>query len=376
MRLRSLILTLLLALLALGLPLDDVSADSGDKPKAASTKKAKKTKYARTDHTVSSGETVGEIAGTYGVKTDDIIRWNKLKSAHAIRAGQRLEIYTPASGSSSAEPSAKASSSVSGSSKSGGSSKSREHRSSYIVKKGDTLGKIAEKQGVTVKQLKKWNPSLRSAPHSLKVGQKVTVWVAGPATSSTSVGHAAKGKLVNGEKLPSSSGYYIRTPDRSYATNLTVTVLMDTTNKLMKKHSDAPKIVVGDLSKKGGGALKPHKSHQSGRDADLGYYHKGNRQLDNFTAMNRHNLDVEKTWDFVTLLIDSGKVDYIFIDYSIQRLLYEHARKRGVSESYLDKHLQYPKGKGASGAEIKHEPGHVNHMHVRFSCSSGDSGCH
>ncbi|HBX90756.1 MAG TPA: lytic transglycosylase [Alistipes sp.] len=43
-------------------------------------------------HTVKRGETLGGIARRYHVTQQNIMRWNKLKSAHRIREGQRLKI--------------------------------------------------------------------------------------------------------------------------------------------------------------------------------------------------------------------------------------------------------------------------------------------
>jgi membrane-bound lytic murein transglycosylase D len=45
-----------------------------------------------TVHRVKSGETLGHIAGRYGVRVADIMRWNNLKSANRLSIGQRLEI--------------------------------------------------------------------------------------------------------------------------------------------------------------------------------------------------------------------------------------------------------------------------------------------
>lgn len=53
----------------------------------------------------------------------------------------------------------------------------------YRVKSGDYLGKIAEKYGVRVSQIKKWN-GLRS--NNLKVGQRLTIYPRNPVTSSSS----------------------------------------------------------------------------------------------------------------------------------------------------------------------------------------------
>ncbi|MEG2365452.1 MAG: transglycosylase SLT domain-containing protein [Alistipes sp.] len=43
-------------------------------------------------YTVKRGDTLGEIARRYRVTTVQIMRWNNLKNAHALRTGQRLKI--------------------------------------------------------------------------------------------------------------------------------------------------------------------------------------------------------------------------------------------------------------------------------------------
>ncbi|HAR22112.1 MAG TPA: hypothetical protein DCR47_06070 [Cryomorphaceae bacterium] len=46
----------------------------------------------RTTHRVKSGETLGHIAGKYGVGVSEIKRWNGLTS-DMIRVGQRIVVY-------------------------------------------------------------------------------------------------------------------------------------------------------------------------------------------------------------------------------------------------------------------------------------------
>ena len=53
----------------------------------------------------------------------------------------------------------------------------------YRVRSGDYLGKIADKYGVRVSQIKKWN-KLRS--NSLKIGQRLTIYPRKPVSSSSS----------------------------------------------------------------------------------------------------------------------------------------------------------------------------------------------
>ena len=57
---------------------------------------------------------------------------------------------------------------------------------------------------------------------------------------------------------------------------------------------------------------------------------------------------------------------YIFVDYSVQKLLYEYAKGKGVSEDTLSELFQYPRGKRASRGIIRHWKGHIDHFHVRF----------
>ena len=45
-----------------------------------------------TIYIVKKGDTLGAIARRYRVTTSQLMRWNKLKSAHKLRIGQRLRI--------------------------------------------------------------------------------------------------------------------------------------------------------------------------------------------------------------------------------------------------------------------------------------------
>lgn len=326
----------------------------------ASSKKKKKTKYVRVRHTVAPGETLGEIAAEYGVKVKHLMKWNKLKNAHSIRVGQTLSMYIPK-----------------GQASGGGRSRGSNVKEYYEVKKGDNLGSVAKKLGVSTRKLKKWNRSIRKPPHTLRIGQKLRYykWVGSDGRNSQSRGHAFRGRLLNGEPLKSGAGYKVRSPGRAYGTDQTVSLIRKVCRKYTRKFRGAPKVVIGDISFKRGGYMRPHKSHQSGRDVDMGYVHKGNRQLDNFESMNKHNLDVAKTWYLVKSFVDTGEVEYMFIDHGIQRLLYEYAVSHGVSKTWLEANMQYPRGRGATKAPIRHARGHRNHMHIRFRCPKDDKAC-
>jgi len=58
----------------------------------------------------------------------------------------------------------------------------QENKTTYKVRSGDYLGKVARKYGVRVSDIKKWN-GLRS--NNLRVGQRLTIYQRGRSTSSS-----------------------------------------------------------------------------------------------------------------------------------------------------------------------------------------------
>lgn len=123
---------------------------------------------------VKSGDYLGRIASRYRCSVAQIKKWNGLKNNN-LRVGQRLIIYRGGSSSSAASDAAKTQSSTSASTPAAAPS----NATTYTVKKGDTLGKIAEMHKCTVAQIKQWN-SLSS--NNIQIGQKLKV--KGTATAS------------------------------------------------------------------------------------------------------------------------------------------------------------------------------------------------
>lgn len=128
---------------------------------------------------VKNGDYLGRIASRHRCTVAQIKRWNNL-SSNNIRVGQRLVIYRggTSSGSASASSAPAKTPSSSAAPASGGST--------YTVKSGDTLSGIANRNGVTVAQLKQWNGL---SGNNIKVGQKLKVKAGStsqPAPSSAS----------------------------------------------------------------------------------------------------------------------------------------------------------------------------------------------
>ncbi|MBN1634807.1 MAG: LysM peptidoglycan-binding domain-containing protein [Ignavibacteria bacterium] len=105
-------------------------------------KTTKKPKGTKITHIVKSGENLTVLADKYGVKTTEIIEWNELQD-DKIMIDQKLIIYslkeTAKTEKKKEEP------------------KKKVKQKTYKVKKGDSLSSIADKFGVSIKQLKSWN---------------------------------------------------------------------------------------------------------------------------------------------------------------------------------------------------------------------------
>jgi len=134
---------------------------------------------------------------------------------------------------------------------------------------------------------------------------------------------------------------------------------------------------VGDLSREGGGRIGPHRSHRSGRDADVGFYlvdAAGNpTQLPRFQDIGRDGvarqdpnvrLDDARTWQLIAALVTETEtpVQFIFVAAHIEARLLEEGRRQGASEELLSHAAQV----------IEAERAHTNHLHVRIFCPISD----
>jgi membrane-bound lytic murein transglycosylase D len=116
----------------------------------------------KTYHVVKNGENLGLIAKKYKCSTNDLRKWNNLKS-NTIYPRQKLLVSQPVADNSDSR------------------SKTSDSQSDYIiytVKEGDTLWDIAKQyDGVTVDQIKQLNNITNT--RSLRPGQKIKVVVKG-----------------------------------------------------------------------------------------------------------------------------------------------------------------------------------------------------
>jgi penicillin-insensitive murein DD-endopeptidase len=140
---------------------------------------------------------------------------------------------------------------------------------------------------------------------------------------------------------------------------------------------------VGHLSREGGGSVEQHRSHESGRDADVGFFVRsaaGAQLLESHFVRFKGDgtavgwpgayFDEPKNWALVSALLSDPQahVTHIFISAPLRGRLLGYAEKIGA-----------PSALRVRAAEILQQPHgtlpHDDHFHVRIACPSHMSGC-
>jgi penicillin-insensitive murein endopeptidase len=141
-------------------------------------------------------------------------------------------------------------------------------------------------------------------------------------------------------------------------------------------------MLVGDLSRENGGRLPGHFSHQSGRDADVGFYARDAEgkpaQLDHFVhfdAAGRSRdgsglaFDDYRNWLLVQSWVrdERAGLSHIFVSRWLRARLLRFARGRRDFRPYA-----------AQAARLLMQPEnaspHDDHFHVRIACPESQLG--
>jgi murein endopeptidase len=184
------------------------------------------------------------------------------------------------------------------------------------------------------------------------------LWRADPAKlGSISVGFAHQGRVINAQQFPRGEQWLVVDPAKTWATEETVAYLVAAIGRVRELHPDAPPLRVNQMSGPEGGYLRPHKSHQSGRDVDLAFYYPTVQVIR--VRERERVINPELNWALVKALITHTDVQLILVDKRIQKVLYDHALAAGEDKAWLDS-LFGPQ------AIIRHARRHRDHFHVRF----------
>jgi LysM repeat protein len=279
-------------------------------------------------HEILPGQTLAELAKLYRSSPSALAKTNHISETSTLQIGQRIRIP--------------------------GGSCDGKVRTLYSVKRGDSLSALAKRNGMTVVLLKRLNPK---ATEELRLGQKL--WILARRSAAS---HGPGGLHLY--HLDGGPGYRVLMADRSWCDFTALTRLLDVFSKHYLAYPKAAPLRVGDISTRDGGRISPHVSHGGGRDVDIRLPLL--KDTESYVSARPSTLDVPRTWNFIRLLVKTGDVQYIFIGYNLQRVLYAHAEEQGVSEDELRQVFQFPRGRRAMTGIVRHEPGHTTHMHIRF----------
>ena len=194
---------------------------------------------------------------------------------------------------------------------------------------------------------------------------------------SLSVGYPNQGWQVRPKRLRDTPYLKVRENSRSAAFGHPALVLMlRRSAQQVARARRGSLLVVGDVSSEAGGPLAGHVSHQSGRDADVGFYvkrHSGEPVVpERFAAFDGNGrakngsglvFDDERNWLLVESWVNDPRADlaHVFVSRPLRQRLLSFAEQQGRPQATIER----------AAVLLKQPPGsspHDDHFHVRIAC--------
>jgi penicillin-insensitive murein endopeptidase len=141
------------------------------------------------------------------------------------------------------------------------------------------------------------------------------------------------------------------------------------------------KLSLGEISRASGGRIDGHRSHESGRDVDIGFYTMRADGSPYYTyafaeidargrgmAPNQYlRFDDARNWELVAKLLSDGdaRVQYIFVASHLKQRLLDEAQRRGAPASLIERAK-------VTLVQPAHGNPHRSHFHVRIYCAPAD----
>ncbi|MEZ4382482.1 MAG: penicillin-insensitive murein endopeptidase [Nannocystaceae bacterium] len=370
----------------LGADEDEDEDEAEEEPEAAADPVDDEPKWIK--HTIIPYEKIGDIAERYGVSVKSIIRWNKLNPKKIyLRAGKTLKVRAVR------PPPPKV-------------------KYEYEIQRGDSWEKIAKAHDVDVDLLRKWNKPKKTksgkTPAVMIAGKTLQIWVdpdvlsdgaaagegggdAGAAPgkggdaaarriaakvrrNAQSIGTPTKGRLVNGVSFPEAPDLYqLRKPAQAFGSSHTIKTAIMAISEFRRRSKYKRELVIGAVSLPRGGRFRPHRSHQSGRDIDIRLPVRAS--VDHHQPPRANEVDWKAAWRLIKAFADTGEVQYIFLEYGLQKVLYRAAQASGATKQELAALIQWPRPAKSNNGVVRHAKGHTSHIHVRLKCGPRESKC-
>ncbi len=182
-----------------------------------------------------------------------------------------------------------------------------------------------------------------------------------PSLGSISVGFAEAGRLINGVQMTPGDAWSVVAPENAWGTRETVVYLSIVARAVQEQYPYVAPLRVNHIGKKEGGYLRPHHSHQSGRDADLGFYYRAGMNPLMVKGPRENAMDLPANWALVRALATKTDTQVILLDRHVQKVLYDYALSIGEDRVWLDSLFN-----AGRASLLQHVRRHRDHFHVRF----------
>ncbi len=179
------------------------------------------------------------------------------------------------------------------------------------------------------------------------------------ALGSISVGFADEGRLINGVHMGEDPAWIRQRPELAWGTKESVDALTAAFRAVHAQFPSSAPARLSHIGNKEGGYLRPHKSHQSGRDADIGFFYKGDTMPG---GRNRERMfDAQRNWALLRTLLVNADIQVVLVDRGIQKILRNYALAQGEDATWVDRLFRAGKA-----SLFQHARRHKDHFHVRF----------
>lgn len=178
---------------------------------------------------------------------------------------------------------------------------------------------------------------------------------------SISVGFAESGRMIGAVKMSQDPAWTLVVPEYAWGTQETVDYLSAAARLVKAQFPDSVPLRVNHIGKKDGGYVRPHRSHQSGRDVDLGFFYKNDVGPGGLPRAREKLIDPARNWALIRAIVTQTDVQVILADRRIQNVLYEHALAQGEDKEWLDSLFH-----AGTASLVQHARRHRDHFHVRF----------
>jgi penicillin-insensitive murein DD-endopeptidase len=199
---------------------------------------------------------------------------------------------------------------------------------------------------------------------------------------SLSVGAPNRGYHIRSKKLSDTLHLVVKNSSTKYRYGHPALVLMlRRSAREISRSGKGVTMLVGDLSREEGGALYGHRSHQSGRDADVAFYaldSRGNSvKLKEFVKFDANGTSADgvlrfddyRNWLLVQAWVTDHRagLSHIFVSHGLRARLLSYAQQHPKFRIHIPAAMQLLK-------QPEHGEPHDDHFHVRIACPKDQVG--